>query len=402
MPRHLSFPSSLPSSDGAHLSGVSYLLPCANTQRRGRGREGGRGSSGSGRPAVGRTSSGRGGPTAGRTSGLRLPPSPFGLPILGHLHLLTPLPHYALHRLAARHGPALGWLGRRWRAGRSMAAYGESKYCEKHMHRGKNRSRKPVEMAPSAAAVYCPSALSISPPVHDDAPNYSGGGGGGAPLQLHASTSPPPSYHRYAHTSTPLFPASGGYGWSSSKEHYLTLGGAADLSLDKPADHHHHDATSVTTTEKPLRRFLDEWPRSDDERTPWDGTQLSISIPTAAASSPVLTVAGAASRYHKQRSMHHVFNLILNVTHGAIGQSGEDAWRRLISIPSRCRLTSRMGSPNGLSGRRRPLVRPAVGPPRPDDVLPTAGRPLPLEPRPPSLPLPLLYVLAQEEGRRDT
>uniref|UniRef100_A0A0E0HA28 Uncharacterized protein n=1 Tax=Oryza nivara TaxID=4536 RepID=A0A0E0HA28_ORYNI len=132
---------------------------------------------------------------------------------------------------------------------------------------------------------------------------YSGGGGGGAPLQLHldsfhASTSLPPSYHRYAHTSTPLFPASGGYGWLSSKEHCLTLGGAADLSLDKPADHHHHDTTSATTTEKAAGRFLDEWPRSDDGRTPWDGTQLSISIPTAAASSPDLAIAGAASRYH--------------------------------------------------------------------------------------------------------
>uniref|UniRef100_A0A0E0L935 Growth-regulating factor n=1 Tax=Oryza punctata TaxID=4537 RepID=A0A0E0L935_ORYPU len=186
--------------------------------------------------------------------------------------------------------------GKKWRCSRE--AYGESKYCEKHMHRGKNRSRKPVEMAPSAAAagggVYRPSALSISPPAHD------------APLQLHldsfhASTSPPPSYHRYAHTSAPLFPTSGGYGgWSSSKEHCLSLGGATDLSMDKPADHHHDatSATTTTTTEKPLRRFFDEWPRSDDRRTPWDGTQLSISIPTA-ASSPDLAIAGAAaSRYH--------------------------------------------------------------------------------------------------------
>ncbi|KAJ0561787.1 putative 3,9-dihydroxypterocarpan 6A-monooxygenase [Helianthus annuus] len=34
-----------------------------------------------------------------------LPPSPFRLPIIGHLHLLTPLPHQAFHRLSLRYGP---------------------------------------------------------------------------------------------------------------------------------------------------------------------------------------------------------------------------------------------------------------------------------------------------------
>lgn len=35
--------------------------------------------------------------------------------------------------------------GKKWRC--SKEAYPDSKYCERHMHRGKNRSRKPVEMS---------------------------------------------------------------------------------------------------------------------------------------------------------------------------------------------------------------------------------------------------------------
>ncbi|KAL3533246.1 hypothetical protein ACH5RR_006767 [Cinchona calisaya] len=36
-----------------------------------------------------------------------LPPSPLALPIIGHLHLLGPLPHQALHKLSNRYGPLL-------------------------------------------------------------------------------------------------------------------------------------------------------------------------------------------------------------------------------------------------------------------------------------------------------
>ncbi|XP_011033262.1 PREDICTED: cytochrome P450 93A3-like isoform X2 [Populus euphratica] len=37
----------------------------------------------------------------------RLPPSPLALPIIGHLHLLAPLPHQALHKLSTRYGPLI-------------------------------------------------------------------------------------------------------------------------------------------------------------------------------------------------------------------------------------------------------------------------------------------------------
>ncbi|XP_077253947.1 cytochrome P450 93A3-like [Tasmannia lanceolata] len=38
---------------------------------------------------------------------VRLPPSPMALPILGHLHLLGPLPHQAFYKLSKRYGPLI-------------------------------------------------------------------------------------------------------------------------------------------------------------------------------------------------------------------------------------------------------------------------------------------------------
>ncbi|XP_073152308.1 cytochrome P450 93A3-like [Henckelia pumila] len=40
-----------------------------------------------------------------RSSKRRLPPSPLALPIIRHLHLLAPIPHQALAKLASRYGP---------------------------------------------------------------------------------------------------------------------------------------------------------------------------------------------------------------------------------------------------------------------------------------------------------
>ncbi|GMY14148.1 cytochrome P450 93A3-like [Fagus crenata] len=44
--------------------------------------------------------------TRNKTKG-SVPPSPLALPIIGHLHLLAPLPHQALHKLSNRYGPLI-------------------------------------------------------------------------------------------------------------------------------------------------------------------------------------------------------------------------------------------------------------------------------------------------------
>ncbi|KAL7582251.1 hypothetical protein Lser_V15G42505 [Lactuca serriola] len=40
-----------------------------------------------------------------RAKKLNLPPTPFSLPIIGHLHLLAPIPHQAFHKISLKYGP---------------------------------------------------------------------------------------------------------------------------------------------------------------------------------------------------------------------------------------------------------------------------------------------------------
>ncbi|XP_042505280.1 growth-regulating factor 3-like [Macadamia integrifolia] len=79
--------------------------------------------------------------------------------------------------------------GKKWRC--SKDAYADSKYCERHMHRGRNRSRKPVEtqtISPSSSTVTSLTATGSS--------SGSAGGGGGSSgggfqsLPLHSISNP--------------------------------------------------------------------------------------------------------------------------------------------------------------------------------------------------------------------
>lgn len=91
--------------------------------------------------------------------------------------------------------------GKKWRC--SKEAYPDSKYCERHMHRGRNRSRKPVEASSS-------SSTTNTTPTITTPPEYN-------PASIHknlSKTSPPmfsssvntETAHTQHHQSSPLYP----------------------------------------------------------------------------------------------------------------------------------------------------------------------------------------------------
>ncbi|XP_065046701.1 growth-regulating factor 1-like [Musa acuminata AAA Group] len=225
--------------------------------------------------------------------------------------------------------------GKKWRC--SKEAFPGSKYCEKHMHRGKNRSRKPVEMSlannlsttaqpPSSfSSTTTKSSTSNTPchhhPYHLPVP---------APEVFSFLTCPSsksqhntPTYnsadnaYRYQHgmksVDEHFSEAAGGERKNSSRfrplgmnslvgkghmafvpqqstsshsridlpreekpQHCFVLG--TDLKLEKPA--------TVEAKQKPLLHFLDERPTTSntlclDSKADHSKTQLSISIPVA-------------------------------------------------------------------------------------------------------------------------
>ncbi|KAF4368932.1 hypothetical protein F8388_021544 [Cannabis sativa] len=58
--------------------------------------------------------------------------------------------------------------GKKWRC--SKEAYPDSKYCERHMHRGRNRSRKPVEVSSNTTTMLSPSSTT---PMQTPSPSIS-------------------------------------------------------------------------------------------------------------------------------------------------------------------------------------------------------------------------------------
>ncbi|RRT41971.1 hypothetical protein B296_00041072 [Ensete ventricosum] len=214
--------------------------------------------------------------------------------------------------------------GKKWRC--SKEAFPGSKYCEKHMHRGKNRSRKPVEMSlannlsSTTAPPPPPSSSSSNTPCHHHPYHLPVS----APQVFCFLTSPtsksqhntPPAYisadnaYRYQHgmktVDEHFSEAAGGERKNSSQfrplgmnslvgkghmvfvpqpstsshstihlpkeekpQHCFVLG--TDLKLEKPA--------TTAAEQKPLLHFFDERPTTSNAACLDSKTQLSISIP---------------------------------------------------------------------------------------------------------------------------
>lgn len=162
--------------------------------------------------------------------------------------------------------------GKKWRCSRDVVA--GQKYCERHVHRGRNRSRKPVEFPVPA------SAAAAGGPTHGR-----GGGVGGADLGAGAGVG--------AHKSSVFGSShqqSGGAQFSlsgptsSSLDIFQLNQGASEPKAESkfPFEPQNDASGDGKYNGKVLRRFFDDWPRSEDTSNP--ATSLSISTPVANSS----------------------------------------------------------------------------------------------------------------------
>lgn len=174
--------------------------------------------------------------------------------------------------------------GKKWRCSRD--AVPDQKYCERHINRGRHRSRKPVE-GQNGHAVSGPAAPKVGPVVSSSSVPVSGssrpsatllGGGGGAAavgnqfktLHHHNAAETTPSINRIQEPQAFAVPKQNNRVEESSD------------SLMYPTNYN----SFLDPNPNPLPHFVDQWSKV---RTAWpeelkpDWTQLSMSIPMASS-----------------------------------------------------------------------------------------------------------------------
>ncbi|KAK6139906.1 hypothetical protein DH2020_026351 [Rehmannia glutinosa] len=142
--------------------------------------------------------------------------------------------------------------GKKWRCSRDVVA--GQKYCERHMHRGKNRSRKPVEIPTSTTAASGGGA---------------GGDGGGEAFKTNQYTT------QGMGGGTPQFSISG----PSMDLLHLNRRPLDSISETKCPFEAQNDGRSDGG--RTLRHFFDDWPRliHETDNAASSATNLSISMP---------------------------------------------------------------------------------------------------------------------------
>lgn len=225
--------------------------------------------------------------------------------------------------------------GKKWRC--SKEAYPDSKYCERHMHRGRNRSRKPVESQTMAQSSSTVTSLTVAggssragnfqniPTTNAFGSVQNTTGSGTDRADYHLDTIPygiPSKEYRYLQglkseggEHSFFAEASGGDNKGLQMESQLEntwplmSTRVASFSASKSScnnsmlqsDYPQHSFLSseygsgeaVKEEGQPLRPFFSEWPKSreswsglEDERsnqTAFSTTQLSISIPMSSS-----------------------------------------------------------------------------------------------------------------------
>ncbi|XP_057456869.1 growth-regulating factor 4-like isoform X2 [Lotus japonicus] len=221
--------------------------------------------------------------------------------------------------------------GKKWRC--SKEAYPDSKYCERHMHRGRNRSRKPVEsqtmtQSPSAVTSLTVTGGNSRTGIFQNLPtdafrNLQGTGSGTDRADYHLDSIPygiPSKEYRYLQGlksdggERSLFSEASGSSKVLQMESQLENAWplmstrVASFSTSKSSNNsmlqsyypqhsflssEYPSGEAVKEEGQPLRPFFNEWPKSreswsglEDERsnqTAFSTTQLSMSIPMSSS-----------------------------------------------------------------------------------------------------------------------
>ncbi|KAK6152322.1 hypothetical protein DH2020_014957 [Rehmannia glutinosa] len=145
--------------------------------------------------------------------------------------------------------------GKKWRCSRDVVA--GMKYCERHMHRGRNRSRKPVEIPTSAAAPYGGGeTMKNNHSVARQGVAAAGGGGSGSnPFTLTAPSQSTDLLHLNQRPTNSI------------------------IETKRPFEAQNDGQPSGRT----LRHFIDDWPKpiheNENDAAHYSATNLSISMP---------------------------------------------------------------------------------------------------------------------------